>query len=573
MKSKLNQQAFVLRQVLAKKSWQTYKDFLCRLVVDSSLPSGYGDLVVGALRNDDVDSLLDMADSLSSQKYGDAASHFAANQVAYCIKKYPFPPRLGTQNPRKVAKEKFLSSEAKCSRMNRYFQSVHDLDATVQADFHQMRSFISYVLGDSIDLPSWYQQCDFGPGSNIGIGGEATNLKRKLASDWTVTPGALHYGFAAFVQDWNFLRCLQGADSFVCLDMPVLFGRYRESCSVVSYNKIAFVPKTARTFRTIAVEPFVNSYLQKGVDNLMRSKLKRIGIDLTDQETNSYMAYLGSTWDDEESFVTIDLSSASDSVSIELCRNLLPPNWFDVLNSIRSTSFLLDGKLYPYEKFCSMGNGFCFPLETLLFTAAAKACGGGRPGRDFCVYGDDIIVRKRVAPRLLELLEVMGFSVNTDKTFIQGPFRESCGRDWFEGKDVRPFILDFAFDSLEALFKFCNLTRRSLRTEDFFSGVRSFIFDLIPDRLRFVRPFNGPADSGVDVELDVFQSSPYARWNKNYQAWTWLELHHTPVVDRQVMRRSDYSLMMAVLRGATADRPFVFRRKTRTVVRRVPTNS
>lgn len=244
----------------------------------------------------------------------------------------------------------------------------------------------------------------------------------------------------------------------MCVDRSRFSDKFRERVRLVEHNKITFVPKTAKTHRSIAVEPLVNGYVQKGIDQVMRKRLRRIGIDLSDQSGNSEYARLGSLDNSDQSFVTIDLSMASDSLATEVVRQLVPAAWFELLNALRSKSFLLDDVEYKFEKFCSMGNGFCFPLQTLIFTAACKAVGAGVPGLDFKVYGDDIIVRRCHAEPVIRLLGELGFKTNTDKTFITGPFRESCGRDWFSGEDVRPFILDFRLDSVEALIKFHNLS-------------------------------------------------------------------------------------------------------------------
>lgn len=568
MKSKTGKRLENSRR-LSHNSWEFYRKFLGKIVSDLPDSESYKDQVIGALQTNDVDSLLGIADSLSSQLYGDARSHFLANQVASLIKKYPFPANLGSFKPKEAAWEKYLASEQKCARSNRYFRSVHDLDAPVQADFKAMRDFIIRVLGPDVDRTSWYEACDFGPGASIGVNGEATNLNRKIGSNWTVSAGALDYGYAAFVHDWNLIRSFTGRLGIQNLDSSKLREDFRMKCTVVGHNKIAFAPKTTKTDRVIAVEPLINGFLQKGLDQIMRLRLKRIGLDLSDQAKNSEGARLGSLTDDELSFVTIDLSSASDSISIELCRNLLPPDWFQIMDSIRSKSYSNHGILTRYEKFCSMGNGFCFPLETLLFAAAAHAAGCKTPGHDFVVYGDDIVLQKRNSQKLINLLELMGFEVNSDKTFLSGPFRESCGRDWFGGEDVRPFVLDFRFDSLESCFKFLNLSKRNQRTTDFFFGVDDLVLSLIPPRYLFYRPEKGPADSGIDTEVDVFQSSPFARWNKHLQRWSWLELHHRPISDNWSCSNSAYALTIAAIQGASSDSPFTFRRKTRASVVRV----
>jgi len=91
------------------------------------------------------------------------------------------------------------------------------------------------------------------------------------------------------------------------------------------------------------------------------------------------------------------------------------------------------------QKFSSMGNGFTFELETLIFSHVASVAGGLTPGVDCFVYGDDIIVPSEKADDVLSALRFCGFTPNRTKTFTSGPFRESCGGDFYGGVAVRPF--------------------------------------------------------------------------------------------------------------------------------------
>lgn len=582
MKSKMFKELKQLDKTLSTNSWTVYRSVLGRLLAETDV-FPQRDQLMGALRNQNVDRLLDIADDMVAQKYATATEHFVAHQFASLIRKYPFPTNLGVFDPEKKAREKFHAAEAHCASTNEKLRGVISPDLSV--NLAKMRDFISYVLGEQdIDLTSWYEQCDFGPGASLGVNGNASNVKRKIASRWTVTPGAMAYGFAAFSHDWNLLRSFARDDlpitriyhdetllpeAPLCMDGDQLYNRFQRECDVVSYNKIAFAPKTTRVHRTIAVEPLVNGFLQKGLDSIMRDKLKRIRLDLSDQTRNSRAAYYGSLCDVPEGAVTIDLSSASDSVSIELCRAVLPYDWFRILNSVRSVDYMLDNEIKRYEKFASMGNGFCFPLETLIFAAAANAVGCGQAGTDYLVYGDDIVIRQKHAADLISLLNEIGFQVNENKTFLSGPFRESCGADWFLGKDVRPFILDFALDSVSNVFKFLNLTKRSAITRAFFASGEGFVLNLLPFQYQLRRPHKGPADTGIDSELDEFMSSKYAKWSKDLQCWSWKELHHKPVEDDEPERRATYALMLTAIRGATANMPFTYRRKTRAALRRV----
>jgi len=84
-----------------------------------------------------------------------------------------------------------------------------------------------------------------------------------------------------------------------------------------------------------------------------------------------------------------------------------------------------------------MGNGFTFELETLLFVALSAAVAKLIPGRDLFVYGDDILIPSAADRDVRAVLEAFGFEVNQEKSFSSGPFRESCGGDFFLGYNVR----------------------------------------------------------------------------------------------------------------------------------------
>jgi hypothetical protein len=208
----------------------------------------------------------------------------------------------------------------------------------------------------------------------------------------------------------------------------------------IVYSRVAFVPKTAKTDRSIAIEPVLNSMLQLGIGDYMADRLKRVGCDITDQSRNQQLARVGSL---TGALATLDLSSASDTVSVELVRSLLSPEWFDLLSYFRTSTVRMDdGSLHRLEKFSSMGNGFTFPLETLIFWALASSASEGVEDDPLTVaYGDDIIVSVAAVPRVCEILHVCGFSVNMEKSFWSGPFRESCGADYYLGTNVRPVFV------------------------------------------------------------------------------------------------------------------------------------
>jgi hypothetical protein len=199
-------------------------------------------------------------------------------------------------------------------------------------------------------------------------------------------------------------------------------------------------------------------YLQKGVGNHIRRRLRRVGVNLNDQSVNRSLARMGAATGE---VATLDLSSASDTVTIEAVRLLLPDDWFLYLNDIRSQEVLVEGTYVRTEMFSSMGNGFTFELESLLFYALARTTlyFEGISGI-VSVYGDDIICPTLGYDSVVWTLRVFGFSTNPDKSFSTGLFRESCGGHYHGQDDVTPFYLRKEATHLTDLIRVANQFRK-----------------------------------------------------------------------------------------------------------------
>jgi hypothetical protein len=200
-------------------------------------------------------------------------------------------------------------------------------------------------------------------------------------------------------------------------------------------GRLEFVPKNAKTYRSVIVEPVLNGLYQLALGDHMTRRLAAFGVDLRDQTRNQDLALSGSLTGD---LATLDLSAASDSVSTELVFSLLPLDWAIGLARGRTGHVLYRGNRLALEKFSSMGNGFTFPLQSLIFWALARAiCDNDET---VSVYGDDIILPSARSAEFIRLLTCTGFTVNEEKSYTEGPFRESCGRDFYRGIDVRPYF-------------------------------------------------------------------------------------------------------------------------------------
>jgi len=218
-------------------------------------------------------------------------------------------------------------------------------------------------------------------------------------------------------------------------------------------SRLSFVPKSRVISRTICTEPVLNMLFQKGIAGVLERRLRQVfHIDLSKQPAlNAAMAREGSI---SGRFGTIDLSSASDSISTKMLECILPAEPLEWLKRCRSPLTTLPGGLkVDLHMISSMGNGYTFPLQTILFASLVaatyrvfgirleypqKSIFEGVPiFGNFAVFGDDIIVDRRVYSTVSDCLELLGFKVNRDKSFNEGLFRESCGHDYYFGHNVR----------------------------------------------------------------------------------------------------------------------------------------
>jgi hypothetical protein len=223
-------------------------------------------------------------------------------------------------------------------------------------------------------------------------------------------------------------------------------------------NVLFTVPKNTGIDRVACKEPDINMFLQKGIGSHFRDCLLRHKINLNDQSINRSLARQGSIGDH---LATLDLSSASDSVSRELVFSFLPVTWFTLLDSVRSPVTIIDGEEHQNEMFSSMGNGFTFELESLLFYVITRAVAYFRGIKGIVsVYGDDIICPSGISAELTFVLGYLGFQVNPDKSHVSGPFRESCGGHYYNGFDITPFYLRAPIGTLPDLIDVANKIRR-----------------------------------------------------------------------------------------------------------------
>jgi hypothetical protein len=266
---------------------------------------------------------------------------------------------------------------------------------------------------------------------------------------------------------------------------------FLHNAEFVKGNRLSFVPKTALIDRAICVEPRWNIFLQLGIGQSIVNKLQNYGLDLTDQGRNRELARLAHVF----GLATVDLSSASDTVSKGLVLYLLPDDWSDLIFKSRSPFTLYKGVWRQLEKVSSMGNGYTFPLESLIFLSISEAvCDYLGVPRCVGVFGDDLVVPTDALSLLTEVLSYSGFSVNPDKSFGAGNFHESCGKDFFNGVNVRPFFIKKKVSSILDYMTLANqITEYAQRLPEVakqlgLKKLRDEIVEAIPARARAFGP-------------------------------------------------------------------------------------
>lgn len=337
-----------------------------------------------------------------------------------------------------VARTTFLETERQCAetnlRLDRYL-SFPVLETDLEVSFWNLaqraKAWIRNTLGPLPDRLDGH----FGPGATFESA-QWVYRKQLVTYDKLRNPPTRTSGVSNdLVNHIAWETSLAGAWESCCTNRLIPISRG---------NRFATVPKDSTKDRGIAVEPGLNVFGQLAIGGEMKQRLKRRGLDLKKgQELHCRMAARASVTGEH---ATIDLSNASNTVSRSLVKLLLPDEWYDLLSELRSPLIRMkdsegNKKWYRLEMFSSMGNGYTFELETLLFASLIHAV-GGQIGVDSFVYGDDIIVPTQLSADVLAILRYTGFTPNPRKTFTQGIFRESCGGDYLLGHDVRPFYVE-----------------------------------------------------------------------------------------------------------------------------------
>lgn len=444
------------------------------------------------------------------QDYNDAESYWSDNLVTEILRKCDLP---STVDREAAAVQTFWECEAQNQRTNQRLSSYLEENLIIE-DTHkagvvrfidEWRKEITAILGN---LPD-HLTPKFSNGATFADTGKRTTIPDKMSSTPTV-----YQSTTALLPFWEETLWYQTH----LYDGKVL------RPNVVPGNIFFTVPKDGTKFRGCAKEASLNIGFQLAAGDLIRKRLPRIGIYLKQaQEEHKVLACKASI---DGSLATIDMSNASDTVCRVLPKLVLPAIWFELLDSLRAPKTRISGKWVRLEKFSSMGNGFTFELETLIFATLArtlvKQCGED-PDSVSC-YGDDLIVPSSCFTAVMKALEFFGFTPNMKKTFGTGPFRESCGGDYYGGVPVRAHNLEELPDEPQKWISLANGFRRVATAHGSCStrwnAVRRAWFralDPIPSDIRRLRGPESLGDIVIHDAPETWVSAPPPRVPKGLQ--------------------------------------------------------
>lgn len=303
------------------------------------------------------------------------------------------------------------------------------------------KALVKVLLGE-FSTEEWFTNTKNSKGSSIGVPYIDTTDMRKFTFPISVTESAKPIFCEYLLWDSRLRVAIKELNST---------NAAKHMFSLEKGSRATTVPKNDNIRRMIAIEPTANMFLQQGLMTMMYDRMRTVSLDVDSlpnihQELARVSSIVGIN-------ATIDFSSASDCVSRDFIKWLLPEDWFCALDAVRSPYMSLNGKLCNLNMFSTMGNAVTFPLETIVFFALMQSTVQTLERRNtilpersiyskVSVFGDDCIIPSYAANLFIQIAESVGFIVNKDKTFIDdNGFRESCGGDFYHGRNVRPIYI------------------------------------------------------------------------------------------------------------------------------------
>lgn len=348
-----------------------------------------------------------------------------------------------------------------------------------------------YHMRDWLTDPSTEVNFTSGESYNSSQGNTSMSDKLRAKENYTVTYEAAPLAIQMLWHNalfreitWSHLATLSGVDSSLQISMENSdFTLFAHMCSELLFiyvpgSRVETVPKNKDTHRTIVVEPFLNMLLQRQVGLKLQKLLSSLGCNVQIGQHNHGDMIA------DKSVATIDFSNASDSHLYESFERQFPSWFVDYISTIRSyssTAKYSDNTVIDVVQFklSSMGCGFTFEVMTLLLLSLGRCL-----DPNCSVYGDDVIINNNSAEAFIKGAEALGWEINKIKTFVNSPFRESCGKFFH---DEIGYLTSFDFhwcENIVDVIVSCNKLRQIMKYDSDLYQLWEDIVNEIPASLK-----------------------------------------------------------------------------------------
>lgn len=342
------------------------------------------------------------------------------------------------------------TEEQERSTLNKMMQVNTSLPKTIMASDLTLVDRTVLALANSI-IREMMEPVDLsqlvpshGPGSTAS-GKMSSNMKTAV----TLLRDPMFAGYCDLYGRHNVLDCLSDPLSWDAICVLAHAAACGENTATLH-----LVQKDSGGPRGISCEPVWRMFAQQALRGPMERAATHYTqgrVNFKDQSINQNLALKASLSND---LATIDMKDASDRVALCLVTELfggtevLPLMLASRSSKNRYTAQQGDIEFY-LNRFAPMGSAMCFPVESIVFWAltvatiyVSQASEDSYQSHDIredvYTYGDDLILPSKYARLVMDQLERFWLRFNVEKSFLTGPFRESCGCDAFKGVDVTP---------------------------------------------------------------------------------------------------------------------------------------
>lgn len=403
-------------------------------------------------------------------------------------------------NPEENAWQAFLDTEARTKVFNSLLPNA---PRKVQRYINLVAYFLNEIFG-GMNYEDVIPRITYGAAHGFMRGGDFLEVVSSRASFYS--PKLYEFHKQKGIDDVFIDRM----STFLTEEGEIVIDTSTIGTKPIDEAQVSIVPKKWNMGRLTMKTSHHKRAYQNGIGDWMTRRLKeRLDIDLSTapsihKDITKYASITGE-------WATIDLSSASDTIGA-FWIDKAPNNCAEYMHATRDDQFRLghDGALHEMHAAAGQGCGWTFPFETALFWSicASTYCieGGYEPDvktlRNIIkVYGDDILVLQDMGTHVLRSLELLGFIPNKEKSFVFGPFRESCGEDSFNGNSVRPYYakslpqdLPSWYSFINGIYRCCYLDNGNTWRGDFYHDLWLRLIKAVPGEVLF-----GPSHLGDSV--------------------------------------------------------------------------